>query len=307
MVHRWRNFIGIGLVLAWIVFSTACGTQTPQPASTDPPKGLTPSPMKENTHVPSATPAGPLAVKVNGEGILLSEFEASLKQYQAAQDVAGIKSPIADQQKVVLDDLVDQLLMAQAAREGGFTSDDAAVQSRLDQLIDQAGGVAAMTDWQNKNGYTDQTFRAALERSMAMAWERNQILAGVPVETDQVHARQILVTSETRANQIYQELQSGADFATIAKQFDSLTGGDLGWFPRGYLTQPEIEDAAFSLETGKFSQVIHSKIGFHIIQVLEHDLEHPLSPGALQKAQHQALIDWLKNRRAQAQIEILIK
>jgi len=306
MVYRWRNLTRVALALACIVFFAGCSTQTTQSTTKLPFKAVTPSPTSINTLVPTAT-LGPLAARVNGEGILLSEFEAGLKQYQAAQDEAGIKSSPGDQQKVVLDDLVDQLLMAQAAREGGYKIDDTAIQTRLDQLVNQAGGAAALTDWQNKNGYTDESFRAALVRSMAMAWERDQILASVPVMADQVHARQIMVTSETRANQIYQELQSGADFATIAKQYDPLTGGDLGWFPRGYLTQVEVEDAAFSLEPGKFSQVIHSKIGFHIIQVIEHDLKHPLSPDALQKAQHQALLDWLKNRRAQAQIEILVK
>jgi len=307
MVHSWRNLIGIGLALAWLVFSAACGAKTTQTASLSPSNGITPSPLKVNTLSPSATPAGPLAVKVNGEGILLSEFEASLKQYQAAQDEAGIKSSTADQQKVVLDDLINQLLMAQAAREGGYKIDDAAIEARLVIMVTQAGGSIGMTEWLNKNGYTADTFRVALARSMALAWERNQILAGVPVTAEEVHAKQILVTSETQANQIYQKLQSGADFATLAKQYDPLTSGDLGWFPRGYLTQPEVEDAAFSLETGKFSQVIHSKIGFHIIQVIERDPKHPLSPDALQKAQHQALSDWLKNRRSQAQIEILVK
>ncbi len=294
------------MALVWIVFFTGCGTQTTPSTTKLPSKALTPSPTSIITLVPTAT-LGPLAARVNGEGILLSEFEAGLKQYQAAQDEAGVKSSPGDQQKVVLDDLVDQLLMAQAAREGGYKIDDTAIEARLVILVTQAGGAAAMTDWLNKNGYTGESFRAALGRSMAMAWERDQILAAVPVIADQIHARQILVTSEAGANQIYQELQSGADFATVAKRYDSATGGDLGWFPRGYLTQIEVEDAAFSLEPGKFSQVIHSKIGFHIIQVIEHDLKHPLSPDALQIAQHQALLDWLKNHRAQAQIEILVK
>jgi peptidyl-prolyl cis-trans isomerase C len=306
MIPRW-HILRVGLALAWMILSSACGGQTSQSTTKIPPAAVISSPMKENTLAPTATPAGPLAVKVNGEGIQLAEFDASLKQYQAAQEQAGINGSLADQQKVVLDDLIDQMLMAQAARESGNQIDDAAIEARVAILVTQAGGSAAMTEWLNKNGYTIETFRSALARSMAMAWERNQIMAGVPVTADQVHARQILVSSETRANQIYQELQSGADFATLAQQYDPSTGGDLGWFPRGYLTQPEVEEAAFSLEAGKYSQVINSKIGFHIIQVIEHDPKHPLSPDALQKAQHQALSDWLKNCRAQAQIEILIK
>jgi peptidyl-prolyl cis-trans isomerase C len=306
MIPRWR-ILRVGLVLAWIIFSSACGGQTPETTTKISPAAATSSPVKKNTQAPTITPAGPLAVKVNGEGIQLAEFDASLKQYQAAQQQAGINDSLADQQKIVLDDLVNQLLLAQAAREGGYQIDDAAIEARVAILVTQAGGPAGMTEWLNKNGYTADSFRSALARSMAMAWERNQIMAGVPVTADQVHARQILVSNETRANQIYQELQSGADFATLAKQYDPTAGGDLGWFPRGYLTQPEVEDAAFSLEAGKYSQVIHSKIGFHIIQALEHDPKHPLSPDALQKAQHQALSDWLKNRRTLAQIEILIK
>ncbi len=45
------------------------------------------------------------------------------------------------------------------------------------------------------------------------------------------------------------QLQAGADFATLAYRYDPLTGGDLGWFPRGVLTQPAVEEAAFSLQT----------------------------------------------------------
>jgi peptidyl-prolyl cis-trans isomerase C len=254
----------------------------------------------------ASTPTeGPLAAKVNGEGIPLAVFEASLKSYQAAQVELGQKSSPEDQHKAVLDDLVDQVLLTQAAAQAGHQVDDAALQGRLTQLASEAGGDQALADWQNKNGYTSDSFKAALLIQMTAAWERDQIVSAVPTTADQVHARQILVFDATLADTIEQKLVSGSDFATLALQYDPQTGGDLGWFPRGYLTQPEVETAAFALDTGKYSQVIHSKIGYHIIQVIERDQKHALSPDALQLFQHQALQKWLDDQRAKAQIVVV--
>jgi parvulin-like peptidyl-prolyl isomerase len=238
----------------------------------------------------------------------LAVYEASLKNYQAAQVELGKKATPdpKQQQKVVLDDLIDQVLLAQAAAQAGQLVDDAALQARLVQLANQAGGDQALADWQNKNGYTAVGFEAALKIQMAAAWQRNQIISAVPATADQVHARQILVFDETLADKIEQKLVSGSDFATLALQYDPQTGGDLGWFPKGTLTQPEVEAAAFSLEAGKFSQVIHSKIGYHIIQVIERDANHALSPDALQLFQHQALQKWLADQRGKAQIVVVL-
>ena len=250
---------------------------------------------------------GPAAARVNGEGVPLAVFTASLKSYQAAQVELGQKTPAdpSAQQKVVLDDLVNQVLLAQAAVKAGHPVDDAAVQDKLSQLASEAGGDPALTDWENKNGYTSDSLKAALRIQMAAAWEQEQIIAAVPTTADQVHARQILVFDATQADQIEQKLVSGSDFATLALQYDPQTGGDLGWFPRGYLTQPEVETAAFSLEAGKYSQVIKSKIGYHIVQVIERDPKHALSPDALQLSQHQALQKWLDDQRAKAQIVVV--
>jgi peptidyl-prolyl cis-trans isomerase C len=266
-------------------------TQTAEPHAT-----LTPTPTE-----------GPLAAKVNGEGIPLAVFNASLKSYQAAQVELGQKSTPdpGNENKVVLDDLVDQVLMAQAATQAGHPVEDAAVQAKLAQLASEAGGDQALTDWENKNGYTADSLTAALKIQMGAAWEQDQIISAVPTTADQVHARQILVFDATLADTIEQKLVSGSDFATLALQYDPQTGGDLGWFPRGYLTQPEVEAAAFSLEAGKYSQVIHSKIGYHIIQVIERDPKHILSPDALQLFQHQALQKWVNDQRSKAQIQVV--
>ena len=143
-----------------------------------------------------------MAARVNGEGIPLPVFEASLKSYQAAQVELGQQSTAEDQRKVVLDDLVDQVLLAQAATQAGHTVDDTAVSDRLAQLASDAGGDQALADWQNKNGYTSDSFKVSLKIQMAAAWERDQIISSVPGTADQVHARQILVFDVTLADNI---------------------------------------------------------------------------------------------------------
>ena len=296
------NKIIIVFFVALSVWVSGCtpAARTPTPAgktATGPAQTTTP----QATLAPTPT-EGPLAARVNGEGVPLSVFDASLKSYQAAQAELGQKSTPQDQHKAVLDDLVNQVLLAQAAVKAGHPVEDAAVQEKLAQLASEAGSDQALADWENKNGYTSDSLKATLKIQMGATWERDQIISAVPTTADQVHARQILVFDATLADTIEQKLVSGSDFATLALQYDPQTGGDLGWFPRGYLTQPEVEAAAFTLEAGKFSPVIHSSIGYHIIQVIERDPKHALSPDALQLLQHQALQKWLDDQRAKAQI-----
>jgi peptidyl-prolyl cis-trans isomerase C len=305
MPLKHSNFIIIVLIASLAGWVSAC-TPVTKPSGT-PVKtinGTTQTVTPGATLAPTPT-EGPLAAKVNGEGIPLAVFDASLKNYQSAQVELGQKSTPEDQHKAVLDDLVDQVLLAQAATQAGHQVDDAALQDRLTQLTSEAGGDQALADWQNKNGYTSDSFKEALKIQMTAAWERDQIVMAVPTTADQVHARQILVFDATLADTIEQKLVSGSDFATLALQYDPQTGGDLGWFPRGYLTQPEVETAAFALAAGKYSQVIHSKIGYHIIQVIGRDSKHTLSPDALQLFQHQALQKWLDDQRAKAQIVVV--
>jgi peptidyl-prolyl cis-trans isomerase C len=114
------------------------------------------------------------------------------------------------------------------------------------------------------------------------------------------------VLDESTANSIHTKLDNGKDFATLAKQYDPVTGGELGWFPRGFLTQPEVDEAAFALQPGQYSAVVHSAIGYHIIQVIERDPNHPLSPEARRAMQQKALQDWLQQQRSASQIEVLL-
>lgn len=222
--------------------------------------------------------------------------------YQAAK---GTELAPEDKKRV-LDDLIDQALLAQAAQEKGFTVDETLLQERIKQLTSQIGGDQALQTWLTTYHYDEQSFQRALTRSIAAAWMLDQIAAATPHTAEQVHARQILLYTAEQADQIYQQLKSGNDFGNLAIKFDPLTGGDLGWFPRGYLPDKKLEDVAFSLQPEQFSTVIESPAGFHILQVLERDPQHPLSPDALLALQTQSVADWLAQRRSQGQIEITI-
>jgi len=74
--------------------------------------------------------------------------------------------------------------------------------------------------------------------------------------------------AQLRAEAALQALHAGTNFIEVGKRYsDGPTGqrgGDLGWFQRGQMV-PAFEEASFSLEPGKITDVIESPLGFHII------------------------------------------
>lgn len=285
----------------WLI--SACGESEPVILATMTP---TESPIPTSTMTPFSPTATsiPMAVIVNGFGITLEEYEAELSRYLSAiEDIDSEVQP--DPHSIVLEDLIAQILLAQGAEDNGFVIDEEALKAKLDQLITAAGGEAAFEDWLLDNGYSQQNFLEILERSIKAAWMRDLILADVPRTAEQVHVRQILLYNLDQANEILAELQSGRDFATLAASYEPVTQGDLGWFPRNFLPHPSIEEAAFQLQPGDYSEVIETSVGFHIIQVMEKDLEHPLSPEARLLWQESALRDWVAMQREQSDIVIV--
>jgi len=204
--------------------------------------------------------------------------------------------------QVVLDDLIAQILLAQAARADGFEITEVDLGSRIDALASEVGGEDALAVWQSEQGYTGDSFRSSLKRAVEAAWMRDKIIAALPGTAEQVHVQQILLYNEDAARKVADQLNAGANFSDLAVLYDPNTGGELGWFPRGYLLEPEIEVAAFSLEPGQYSDVIATEVGYHILFVVERNPQHPLSPDAHLVMQEKALLDWLSQRRAESDI-----
>ncbi len=287
----------LAVLLPLAIALAACGNLPLLSAST-----VTPVPPSETPAPPTAT-SEPMAATVNGEGITVREFTAQVTAYKNAQTSLGKTVGEEDASKAVLEDLIAQVLLAQAARAAGFQLTDAELQAKLDSLQEQASGAEKLTKWEQDNGYaTPDEFRVALRRSLESAWMRDKIVSAVPKTADQVHVQQILLYNETDANAVLEQLKIGADFNALAAQYDPNTRGDLGWFPKGYLLEPKIEEAAFALQVGQYSDVIQTGAGYSIIKVLERDPNHPLSPDAYLALQQLALQDWIAKARASAKV-----
>lgn len=247
----------------------------------------------------------PLALTVNGQDITLAAYNRELARCQAGE-IDGGADP-AGCPAAVLDQLAKQAVIEQAAAAAGVVVTSSDVDAALDKLTSDLGGPGALSSWLAANKYEPSEFRQALQADLLRARMAEKVAAGIGPKAEQVHAREILVKSADTADELLLQLKSGADFATLALQYSRdlssrAGGGDMGWFPRGVLTVPEVEQAAFSLQPGETSGVIHSALGYHIVQVLERDPQRPLSPAAAQALRAAAFSTWLDGQMAKAVI-----
>lgn len=99
----------------------------------------------------------------------------------------------------------------------------------------------------------------------------------------EIEASHILVEDEELANDLYEQLLDGADFAELAEEHSvdpgsSSEGGELGYFSPGDMV-PEFEEEAYSLGTDEISEPVQSEFGWHIITVSDvRDSEAEIEP-----------------------------
>jgi parvulin-like peptidyl-prolyl isomerase len=225
-----------------------------------------------------------------------------MARYQQAQTALGNTVSLEAATQAVRDEFVDELLLAQAAAANGYVVDDAALQGRIDSLDTQIGGPGKLTAWESAHGYTDADFRTSLRLQMAAALMRDKIAAAVPATAEQVHVKQILLYNADAAQKALSYLKAGWKFPDLAAQYDPVTKGELGWVPRGYLTDLNLETAVFALQPGQYSDVIQTPAGYDILYVVERDPAHLLSPDALLTLQEHAVQSWLTQQRNQSKI-----
>jgi hypothetical protein len=280
------------LLLITIILASGCGQNGAA--------GQTATPILP-TRTPFPPPATqiPTAAVVNGDLITLAEYQEELARYKAAVN----RELTEDDQMIVINDLINQTLLAQAARSEGFQVSESALDQRIAALdTDQQ----PLTEWLSANGFTEESFRIYLKRSLEAAWMRDEIIDDVPLEMAQIRVQQMLFYDLAAAETTLETLNEGKDFNQLASTHDPQTKGDLGWFPEGFLLQPDLDPILFNLDVGEISDIIETEIGYHIFKILDREENRPLDPAVRQILKEKALDDWLERRWKLSTIEITL-
>jgi foldase protein PrsA len=237
---------------------------------------------------------GQNAATVNGQGIPLSEVKAQLDaaktQYPQMFQGADATTRGKEIAKRLVDNLVDEKLVAEAASKMGVTVTDAQIEKQLGQIRSQFKDQKAFDEALKKFGTTPDKLKAQLKNQLLLQGVQAKLSSSQTVSAKDIQAyydknkaqfkqtaakrvSHILVAAKDKAlaDKIYAQLQSGAGFAALAKQYSidkgsAVNGGDLGWPTTPYV--PEFQAAVDKLtKTGQLSPPVKSTYGWHIIKL----------------------------------------
>jgi parvulin-like peptidyl-prolyl isomerase len=213
----------------------------------------------------------------------------------------------------------------------GIAITDAEVKERLDQIKEQLGGETKFRAAVKQQGLTVDAVRDDIrgqllsqklvdqltqdvkvaEAEAKKYYEDNKTQYAVPESRDVRHillavkktngsnAAVDFAKSKAQAEDVYRQLEAGADFAALAKKYSQDPGSkDAGGkltITKGQ-TVPPFEKTSFSLETGELSQPVKTQFGFHLIEALTDVKAATTTPFADVKAQIEAqLADTKRN------------
>lgn len=83
-------------------------------------------------------------------------------------------------------------------------------------------------------------------------------------------ARHILVETQEQCQDLKTQIETGTDFAEVARQHSKCPsgqrGGDLGEFGTGQMV-PEFDQVVFSKELGQIHGPVQTQFGYHLIEI----------------------------------------
>jgi peptidyl-prolyl cis-trans isomerase SurA len=245
---------------------------------------------------------------VNDSIILQSELDARLQpvmqEAQQIPDENERKRRIAKLTGQVLDDMVNEELIVQAAEAGKIEVDSSEVQAALDEIkqqnnLDDAGLQQALV----QQGYSLQNYKADLRRQLLRFRAINTIVAPkVNITEEDIRARydqmqrrseqvsavrisDILVKlpdhpteqqindAKAKASAALDRVKGGEDFTTVAKDVSDddstkASGGELGWFERGSVN-PDWEGIVFAMDKDEVRGPINGPQGLYVLKVTD--------------------------------------
>ena len=276
-----------------------------------------------------------VAVIVNGEPISTWEIGMLLPQIQAEMASQGLEAKGEILIKTALERAIDSRLLAQEARRQGIEPNAERVDEKMTAMAERAGGRAAFEAELIKTPITYSQIRATVvqadlvqslveselgadidvsEEDVATFYAENADLFKSP---DKIHTRHILflveadassaqrATAREKAVAAHERAVAGEDFALLAKDLsegpNAPRGGDLGFTAHGQMVE-SFDDAVWAHEVGEISEVVESRLGYHVIKVEE----IVIGPTASLEQAQPLVEDLLRQKRTRQALSILV-
>jgi peptidyl-prolyl cis-trans isomerase SurA len=271
---------------------------------------------------------------------------------EAQQECSGRCTPeqlqvaVEDSQKFALRDLIDQSLLAQRGKDMSISVEPDVVK-QLDQIRQQnkLKDLDELEKAVSSQGMNWDDFKSNI-RNKILTQEviRREVGSHITIGRDdakkyydehqkdyimqeQVALRAIEVKTEgkkeseitelkAKAQKLHDRVKEGEDFGELAKRFsDGSTAqqnGFLGVYKRGELSK-ELEDTVFKMKKNEMTDVIETKQGFLVLQVLEHydegeqpydKVENKIMDLLYSEKMEPALREYLKTLREQSYVVV---
>jgi peptidyl-prolyl cis-trans isomerase SurA len=243
-----------------------------------------------------------LIAVIDGEPYTLSNLDAFAKGKMGRDFPTGVLDPINASDRDVLERFITDKLLDAEIRKAGINIGDPDVDTYIEQIkkknhLSDADLKTAL----ERAGQTLTSYRATVKSELQKSELINlQVKKKVNItdddveryyklneknyrDQDRIRLRHILLPlAETaspeevkavmaKADELYNRIKGGEDFAALARQYSDGAGrddgGDIGWVNRGTLLKP-IEDVAFNkLSVGEVSRPIRSSLGVHLVKL----------------------------------------
>jgi parvulin-like peptidyl-prolyl isomerase len=250
-------------------------------------------------------PADAVAV-VDGKEVARSDYNALLTQAKKSYKNQKRDFPKAGSQEFqtlknqAVQFLVQRVQFEQEAEALDVEITDKQVDARLEQIQKQYfGGDKKKFEKQLKDqGLTEAQVRKDIRSQIVSEKIFEQVTREVKVTDKQVEeyynknkaqysqpesreVRHILVKTKAKADDLYDQLKAGADFAALAKKFSEDTGskanGGKLTISRGQTVAP-FDQTAFVLKKNDISRPVKTEFGYHIIQPIGDITEAKVTP-----------------------------
>lgn len=205
------------------------------------------------------------AAVVNGEPIFISDVELEAVA-QGRIEPGEAFGPDHTEYQMVLDQLIDQRLLAQEAVRRGLDQTPQA-QRRLETARERLLGNFLM-----ESLVANEVTEDAIDRMYDEQVKLQQL-------DDEVRIRHILVDSEESANEVLQKARNGEDFTALAFEYSKdtrtrLDGGSFGWVSPNEMIDP-FPSVIADTPAGEMSEPFESEQGWHILKVEERRTRPP--------------------------------